>query len=100
MDCLSNFVLMEPVVVCTAETTAESLLTWCKTLGVPRVWVSDPATHFNNSILTRLREALRVDHRGRILAVVQRHVRADGEGSSPFSSLYLFRAASSGFRVG
>ena len=62
MDCLSNFVLMEPVVVCTAETTAESLLTWCKTLGVPRVWVSDTATRFKNAILTRLREALRVDH--------------------------------------
>ena len=40
MDDLSNFVLMEPVEVCTAEVTAASLLTWCKTLGVPRVWVS------------------------------------------------------------
>ena len=61
MDDLSNFVLMEPVEVCTAEATAESLLTWCKTLGVPRVWVSDTATHFKNAILTRLREDLRVD---------------------------------------
>ena len=34
------------------------------------------------------------------VAVVQRHVRADGERSSPFSSFYPFRAASSGFRVG
>ena len=62
MDDLSNLVMMEPVVVCIAETTVESLLTWCKTLGVPRVWVSDTATHFKNAILTRLREALRVDH--------------------------------------
>ena len=46
MHDLSNFVSMEPVVVCTAEATAESLLTWCKTLGVPRVWVSDTATQF------------------------------------------------------
>ena len=52
----------EPVEVCTAEATAASLLAWCKTLGVPRVWVSDTATHFKNSILTRLREALGVDH--------------------------------------
>ena len=37
IDDLSNFVLMEPVEVCTAEATAESLLTWCKTLGVPCV---------------------------------------------------------------
>ena len=62
MDDLSSFVSMEPVVVCTAEATAESLLTWCKTMGVPRVWVSDTATHFKNAILTRLREAFRVDH--------------------------------------
>ncbi|CAM9419279.1 unnamed protein product, partial [Scytosiphon promiscuus] len=61
MDDLSNYVSLEPVEVCTAEATAASLLTWCKTLGVPRVWVSDTATHFKNAILTRLREALRVD---------------------------------------
>ena len=62
MDDLSNFVSMEPVEVCTAEATAASLLTWCNTLGVPRVWVRDTATHFRNAILTRLREALRVDN--------------------------------------
>ncbi|CAM9641680.1 unnamed protein product, partial [Sphacelaria rigidula] len=62
MDDLSNFVALEPVAVCTAESTAASLLNWCKTLGVPRVWVSDTATHFKNAILARLREALRVDH--------------------------------------
>ena len=33
MDDLSTFVMMEPVEVCTAEVTAASLLTWCKTLG-------------------------------------------------------------------
>ena len=62
MDDLSNSVSMDPVEVCTAEAIAESLLTWCKTLGVPRVWVSDTATHFKNAILTCVREALRVDH--------------------------------------
>ena len=30
---------------------------------MPRVWVSDTATHLENIILTRLREALHVDHR-------------------------------------
>ena len=72
MDDLSNFVLMEPVEVCTAEVTAAPLLTWCKTLGVPRVWVSDAATHFKNGILTRPCEALRVDHRcdAALLAVI------------------------------
>ncbi|CAM9575818.1 unnamed protein product, partial [Sphacelaria rigidula] len=62
MDDLSNFVALEPVAVCTAESTAASLLNWCKTLGVPRVWVRYTATHFKNAILARLREALRVDH--------------------------------------
>ncbi|CAM9817241.1 unnamed protein product [Sphacelaria rigidula] len=62
MDDLSNFVALEPVAVCTAGSTAASSLNWCKTLGVPRVWVSDTATHFKNAILVRLREALHVDH--------------------------------------
>ena len=44
------------------KVTAASLLTWCKTLAVPRVWESDTVTHFKNAILTGLREALRVDH--------------------------------------
>ena len=63
MDDLSNFVRLEPVAVCTAEFTATSLLDWCSTLGVPRVWVSDTATHLKNTTMTRLREALQVDHR-------------------------------------
>ncbi|CAM9621497.1 unnamed protein product, partial [Sphacelaria rigidula] len=62
MDDLSDFVALEPVAVYTAESTAASLLNWCKTLGVPRVWVSDTATHFRNAILVRLREVLHVDH--------------------------------------
>ena len=62
MDDLSNYVCLEPVEVCTAESTAAALLNWCKTLGVPRVWVSDTATHFKNAIMIRLREALSVEH--------------------------------------
>ncbi|CAM9290605.1 unnamed protein product [Sphacelaria rigidula] len=57
-----NFVALEPVAMCTAASIAASLLNWCKTLGVPRGWVSDTATQFKNAILARLREALRVDH--------------------------------------
>ena len=41
MDDLSNFVSVEPAEACTAEVTAKHLLNWCKTMGVPRVWVSD-----------------------------------------------------------
>ena len=75
MDDLSN---MEPVVVCTAEATAESFLTWCKTLGVPRMWVSDTATHFKNTILTRLREALRVYHQLAVAYSPWSNARASG----------------------
>ena len=63
MDDLSNFVWLEPTEACTAEITAKHLLNWCKTLGVPRVWVSDTATHFKNRVLAQLSDALKVDHR-------------------------------------
>ena len=36
MDDLSKFVSLEPVAVCTAESTAACLLNWCKTLGLPK----------------------------------------------------------------
>ncbi|CAM9309014.1 unnamed protein product, partial [Sphacelaria rigidula] len=62
VDGLSNFVALEPVAVCAAESTVASVLNWCKTLGMPRVWVSDNATHFKNATLAKLREALRVDY--------------------------------------
>ncbi|CAM9729148.1 unnamed protein product, partial [Sphacelaria rigidula] len=62
MDDLSNFAAVEPVAMCTAESTAAYLLNWYNTLGMPHVWASDTATHFKNAILARLREALHVDH--------------------------------------
>lgn len=63
MDDLSNYVWLEPAEACTAEVTAKHLLAWCKTLGVPRVWVSDTATHFKNRVLALLGDALQIDHR-------------------------------------
>ncbi|CAM9747067.1 unnamed protein product, partial [Sphacelaria rigidula] len=62
MDNLSNFVALKPVALCTAGSTSASLLNWRKRWGVPRVWVSDTTTHFENAILARFPEALRVDH--------------------------------------
>ena len=57
MDDLSNFVSLEPAEACTAEActaqvTGKHLLNWCKTMGVPRVWVSDTATHFKNRLIS------------------------------------------------
>ena len=63
MDDLSNFVSLEPAEAFTAEVTAKYLLNWCKTMGVPRVWVSDTATHFKNPVVAQLSNALKVDHR-------------------------------------
>ena len=63
MDDLSNFVWLEPTGACTARLTAQHLLNWCKTLGVPDVWVSDTATHFKNKIMATLEKALGVERR-------------------------------------
>ena len=60
---LSNFVSLEPAEGCTDEGTAKHLLNWCKTMGVPRVRVSDTATHFKNRVTAHLSDALKVDHR-------------------------------------
>ena len=62
MDDLSNFVSLEPAEACIAEVKAKHSLNWCKTMGVPRVWVSDTATHFKNRVIAQL-NALKVDHR-------------------------------------
>ncbi|CAM9468806.1 unnamed protein product [Sphacelaria rigidula] len=51
MDDMPNFVWLEPTEACTAETS-----------GVPRVWVSDTATHFKNRVIAQLSDALKVQH--------------------------------------
>ena len=63
MDDSSNFVWLESTESCTAASTAKHLLRWCKTLGVPEVWVSDAASHFNNRVMKTLEGALRVEQR-------------------------------------
>ena len=62
MDDLSNFVSFEPAEACTAEVTAKHVLNWCKTIGGPRVWMSDPAMHFKNRVIAQVSDALKVDH--------------------------------------
>ena len=61
MDDLSNFVWLEPTESCTAAVTVQHLLTWCKTLGPPEVWVSDTASHFKNHVMRALEKALKLD---------------------------------------
>ena len=63
MDDLSNFVWLEPTESCTAALTAKHLLRWGETLGLPDIWVSETASHFNNRVMEMLERALRVEHR-------------------------------------
>ena len=39
----------------------EHALAWCKTIGVPEVWVSDTASHFKNHTMAALEKSLGVD---------------------------------------
>lgn len=43
---LRGFLWLEPAVACSAEFSARTILTWCALMGVPRVFISDTATHF------------------------------------------------------
>ena len=93
MDDLSNFVSMEPVEVCTAEATAASLLTWRKTLGVPRVWVGDTATHFKNAILAEFRSrrlclVFQADDRSLIVLVDWVGFEVDERTWEPFKEIF------------
>ena len=38
-------------------------MTWCKTLGVPEVIVSDTASHFKNRLMTEMEKSLGVDRK-------------------------------------
>ena len=63
LDDMSNWVWLEPTGACTARLTAEHLLTWCKTIGVPDVWVSDTASHFKNHMMAALEKSLGIDRK-------------------------------------
>ena len=63
MDDMSNWVRLEPTEACTARLTAQHLLTWCKIIGVPGVWVSDTASHFKNQMMAASEKSFGVDRR-------------------------------------
>ena len=60
---MSNWVWLELTEACTARLTAQHLLTWCKIIGVPEVWVSDTASHFTNQMMAALENSLGDDRR-------------------------------------
>ena len=55
--------IVEPTESCMAVPTANHLLRWCITLGVPEVWVSDTALQFENRVMKTLEGALQVENR-------------------------------------
>ena len=55
---MSNWVCLESTGACTARLTAQHLLAWWKTIGEPKVWVSDTASHFKNHIMVALEKSL------------------------------------------
>ena len=57
MDDMSNLVWLEPTGACTVRLTAQHLLAWCKTIGVPEVWVSDNGTAaVSHAVVTTLQQ--------------------------------------------
>lgn len=63
LDDMCNWVWLEPTGACTARITAQHLMTWCKTLGVPEVFVSDTASHFENHMMAALEKSLGIDRK-------------------------------------
>ena len=61
VDDMNNRVWLEPTGVCKTGLTAQHLLASCKTIGVPKVWVNDTASHFNNRMMVALEKSLGVD---------------------------------------
>lgn len=59
MDDLSNFTRLEPTESCTTVQTAKHLLTWRKSFGIPQLWVTEMAPHFN-TFMTKIENAAKV----------------------------------------
>ena len=63
MEDLSGYTWLRPAKACTANFTAQELVTWCSAFGPPTTWVSDNGTHFRNRVIRKIAKALKVTHR-------------------------------------
>lgn len=61
-DDMSSFVLLTPVRSPNAEGVVEALTKWGSLFTLPRIWVSDGGSHYQNKIMEGLREQLHVQH--------------------------------------
>lgn len=63
MDDLRNVVWLELAESRSAAMAVKHILTWCKTLRPPGVWVRDAASHFKNRKMKTFEKALKLDRR-------------------------------------
>jgi hypothetical protein len=61
-DDFTGMVMLEACTAATSEMAARGILSWCSVFGVPKVLVSDTASHFKNEMLGHLRSLLGCDH--------------------------------------
>ena len=62
MDDLSRFVWLEEAVSCSMEVAARSVLKWCASYGVPKVFTSDGGTYFTGQVIQMVSSRLGVIH--------------------------------------
>ena len=60
---VSSFASSQPAAFCTGEVAARSILGWVSVLGIPEVFVSDGAPHFNEETLKLVHSELGASHR-------------------------------------
>jgi len=96
LDDASKFIQLTVARTPTAESTAAALLTWSANFGVPKVWVSDGASHYVNAVISELNERLSVNHK----VVVAHSPWANGTVESMMSQiLRVLRALLSEWRM-
>ena len=62
LDDASKFIQLTVARTPTAESTVAALLSWSANFGIPKVWVSDGASHYVNTVMNELNERLSVKH--------------------------------------
>lgn len=62
MDGFSRFVLLTPFADATADNTVTAIMHWISLFGVPKTFISDQGSHFQNQVVGRLSQRLTIQH--------------------------------------
>jgi hypothetical protein len=96
LDDASKFIQLTVAQTPTAESTVAALLSWSANFGIPKVWVSDGASHYVNTVMNEMNEHLSVKHH----IVVAHSPWANGTVESMMSQiLRVLRALLSEWRM-